>query len=305
MIESMLLREALYFGSRGFSIIPLCWPGHPSGLHGGHSCEPHKQGKVNLVGWKKWQMCRATEDDIRAWWEEWPRANIGAVMGTVSGIVGWDADGPEGIKRLADLSGDEGWKTWTFKTGGGGLRFLFRLPVDCPISPRHFDTGSEKLTFLGEGSYTVLPPSRHSSGQSYAWMGEMRPGYLPVADMPEALCVALMKRRTPDREPVGGEGRPQTMGARIHYAVTKARGIGLCKRWQPAVTGQGGRVVAFHLACALIHGLGLREEDALQIMMRHWNDRCSPPWEEWELHGRVHSALTTGHYTPIPEKKLG
>jgi len=104
---------------------------------------------------------------------------------------------------------------------------------------------------------------------------------------------------------VGGEGGLRPKAADIDYALTLARGIGYAKGWQPAISGQGGRIVAFHLACCLIHGLGIRAGDALAIMLRHWNWRCEPEWSEPELRQRVLSALATGHYTPIPEKRRG
>jgi hypothetical protein len=63
-------------------------------------------------------------------------------------------------------------------------------------------------------------------------------------------------------------------------------------------------VVAFTLACALVHGLGLHVDAALCIMLEEWNGRCVPPWSEDELRERVQSAADTGSYDPIPERPL-
>src|SRR5262245_14985494 len=57
----------------------------------------------------------------------------------------------------------------------------------------------------------------------------------------------------------------------------------------PAVSGQGGHRVTFRLACALVHGFALSEQDALNVL-REWNLGCQPEWSEAELIHKAKSA---------------
>src|SRR5262245_1718258 len=57
----------------------------------------------------------------------------------------------------------------------------------------------------------------------------------------------------------------------------------------PAISGQGGHKVTFRLACALVHGFALSEQDALSVL-REWNLGCQPRWSEAELTHKAKSA---------------
>jgi hypothetical protein len=56
------------------------------------------------------------------------------------------------------------------------------------------------------------------------------------------------------------------------------------------VSGQGGHKVTFRLACALVHGFALSEQDALTLL-REWNLGCQPRWSEAELTHKAKSAV--------------
>ena len=81
-------------------------------------------------------------------------------------------------KKLGELP-----NTWTSKTGGGGRHLFFKWPKGLALTR---DTAGKligpKVDVLGEGSYAVLPPSRHRSGAAYAWIGDGVDGEL--AELP-------------------------------------------------------------------------------------------------------------------------
>ena len=56
-----------------------------------------------------------------------------------------------------------------------------------------------------------------------------------------------------------------------------------------AISGQGGHNLTFRVAIDLVQGFGLSQEDAL-LLMREWNERCQPPWSEYELKHKVEDA---------------
>ncbi|MFZ5829887.1 MAG: DnaB-like helicase C-terminal domain-containing protein, partial [Planctomycetota bacterium] len=53
-------------------------------------------------------------------------------------------------------------------------------------------------------------------------------------------------------------------------------------RMPPAVSGKNGSNVTYHVACVLVLGFGLSDEDAMAVL-REYSSRCQPPWSEKEL----------------------
>ena len=82
----------------------------------------------------------------------------------------------------------------------------------------------------------------------------------------------------------------------------------------PAISGQGGHNTTFRIACRLIKGFHLPEEQALPMLLSEFNPRCQPPWTEQELRHKVQQASEKGqspdllavpkpngkHTTPVP-----
>lgn len=52
------------------------------------------------------------------------------------------------------------------ETGGGGRHRYFKCPADLPFNKTTFGPG---VDVLGDNSYVVAPPSKHSSGKRYSW----------------------------------------------------------------------------------------------------------------------------------------
>ncbi len=60
-----------------------------------------------------------------------------------------------------------------------------------------------------------------------------------------------------------------------------------------AVAGSGGHNDTFSLACTLVHGFGLSDNQAIGIL-RQWNQTCNPPWSNRELQHKVSQARKNG-----------
>jgi len=71
--------------------------------------------------------------------------------------------------------------------------------------------------------------------------------------------------------------------------VESARGW--ISKQQPAIEGNGGDSHTFFVAATLVHKFGLTEEDALEVI-QEWNDRCVPPWTEFELRRKLRYAAS-------------
>jgi hypothetical protein len=60
-----------------------------------------------------------------------------------------------------------------------------------------------------------------------------------------------------------------------------------------AIEGQQGDISTFKLACRLIRGFALTDEEAMSLLSS-WNFRCLPPWSERELRTKIASARRSG-----------
>jgi hypothetical protein len=56
-----------------------------------------------------------------------------------------------------------------------------------------------------------------------------------------------------------------------------------------SISGSGGHNAAFHVACTLVLGFGLSQEEAFRVMA-DWNQACRPPWSEKELRHKLADA---------------
>lgn len=144
MKEHDLLRAALGYAAQGLHVIPL---------------KPRDKVPLTAHGGKD-----ATTDpaQIRAWWTQWPDANIGIATGKVSGFWVLDLDGaypdtwpPLGIEP-------------TVKTARG-VHYYFRCPEGTEIKNRA-KIGGEQIDVRGDGGYVIAPPSIHPSGVRYEFI---------------------------------------------------------------------------------------------------------------------------------------
>jgi hypothetical protein len=123
MAENALERAALESIDRGWSIIPLRFSG-----------EDRK--KPLLESWTEYQGRAPTKAEAKAWWQKWPRANLGTVTGRVSGLVGVDLDGPNCsellkqhgvfLPRTAAVQTQHGYHGY-FRHPGNGLTISNRV----------------------------------------------------------------------------------------------------------------------------------------------------------------------------------
>lgn len=61
----------------------------------------------------------------------------------------------------------------------------------------------------------------------------------------------------------------------------------------PAVAGSGGHNATYHVACILVCGFALSEDEAFGLLSQ-WNATCLPPWSERELRHKIASAAKSG-----------
>lgn len=145
-----MLNEALKLARMGLSVIPL-----------------QSRSKKALISWSEFQKRRASEDEIKTWFEGRPNLNVGIVTGDISGIAIVDLDGTAGSETGKSLN----LSSPTTVITGKGRHLWFK-------APKHGLKNSVKslpgLDVRGEGGLVVAPPSVHENGLRYRWLAPLR-----------------------------------------------------------------------------------------------------------------------------------
>lgn len=161
--QKRTLECALYYGSRGWRVLPLqtivdgrCTCGRPD-------CASPGKHPATANGVKD---AAADEQTIRRWFGGGTAYNVGIAAGRLSGLAILDVDPKNG--------GDQSIRKYTLPqtleviTGSGGRHYYFRYPQDGEIRNSAGKLGPG-LDVRAEGGYVVAPPSIHSSENEYRW----------------------------------------------------------------------------------------------------------------------------------------
>lgn len=176
------LDAALEYASHGWAVFPCA-------------------GKVPIVG-DGFKQASTDEKQIRAWWTERPRANIGWAI--CDGLWVLDVDvGKGGAESLRDLERKHGPLPFTTRatTGSGGAHWIFRVPDGVRIRQgAGFAQGID--TRVGGKGYIIVGPSLHpDTGQRYRWHTVAEPLVAPawLTEMVRAHVVERKKYKPPER----------------------------------------------------------------------------------------------------------
>ena len=241
-----LVQAALKLAAHGYAVFP---------------CAPRGKQPITANGCKD-----ATRDpeQIRAWWQRTPAANIGIATGKPSGIVVLDVDededkGISGGESLKLWEGEFGAlpDTWQILTGGGGTHYLFRTDREV----RNRAGMLEGVDVRGDGGYIIAPPSIHPSGRAYVWEESSRDLREP-APLPEELYLLMT-----------GHGRE---GPRFEL---------------PARIGEGQRNDLLFRLAASLQAKGLSDAALYAAVQAENVARCQPPLPEPEVRALIESAL--------------
>ncbi|MCE3234981.1 MAG: hypothetical protein K0Q50_1161 [Vampirovibrio sp.] len=189
----MILDEALKYAAQGWPVFPV-------------------NEKIPLI--KEWPA-KATTDEaqITAWWEEYPKANIGLVTGKRSGLLVLDVDGPMGEASLEALMQEHGNLPQTLTAATGrGWHIYFRYPNQQDIKNDVGKKLGQGLDVRGMGGFVVAPGSRHANGSFYAWIDTDA----PLANPPGWL-LELLEHDSTDKQEIALAPIPITTHKATHY----------------------------------------------------------------------------------------
>ena len=166
---------AARYATQGWHVLPLHHP-----VAGGCSCGMpacDNVGKHPRIA-RGFHEATTNTEQVRAWWEHWPDANIGIAPGP-SGLVVIDVDEPDG-EAAAESLGLFSEPTWAVTTGRveGGRHLYFRHPGNGAVIGNR--SLAPHVDVRADGGYVVAPPSVHASGKRYRWEPRFTDAPLPL-----------------------------------------------------------------------------------------------------------------------------
>lgn len=220
----------------------------------GWSVIPVDSNKKPLVKWEEYQKRIASIDEIEAWFEQWPNANIGVVTGSISKLIVVDIDPRHGGTNKLFKE----FKTPCSITGGGGWHYYFTS--DKMIKNRAGVLPG--IDIRGEGGFVIAPPSMHSSGGAYQW--HISPKEASFSEFPHwILHVTEKSQNKGDWQDVlygVSEGERNTSAARV---IGKLLSVFSREDW----------------------------EEFVIPLVRDWNNQNNPPLSDKELESTYNSLV--------------
>ncbi len=213
----------------------------------------------------------------------------------VVGLLVVDVDTKDGkkgfetINRL-ELSGREFPETFTQTTPSGGLHMVYEVAepigqsVELEGKQSGLDTRSRGGLIVGSGS--------EIDGVAYTDNGKK------VIEAPSWLIEYC--KNAPSQKVKKETKAPEK---EVNQDKAKKRAAEFLKNNAPlAIQGQGGDQTTFSVA-AKLKDFGLTKQNALDVLLDNWNDRCEPPWDAEELSRKIENAFaysqnTAGTHSP-------
>lgn len=187
-------------------------------------------------------------------------------------------------------------RTFTVGSARGGFHLYFR-PRDGERfrsrAYRKMPNGREVYAIEGFPGLDIRADGGLAVGPGSQWRG--LPYTLktdaPFAELPEFIA-ELARRATPRLVAATVESsapvdQPGSIDQATAYLLSA----------EPAVEGQGGDPHTIVVANRCMD-LGVSPDTTATLMLEHWNERCSPPWDSDDLLRKVHSAAKS-RQTPI------
>jgi bifunctional DNA primase/polymerase-like protein/AAA domain-containing protein len=265
--------DALDLAARGFRVFPL----------------RENDWRPKIKGWV--DAATVDPDQIRRWWAQWPKANVGVATG--KGLVVIDIDNKKGKNGSASFAAldlpAESLDTFTVETPSGGRHVYFKGP---DVTNSRDDLGSG-LDVRTAGGYVVGPGSTLTDG-----VKEGQPGgvYLPsmgrpdcLQPAPDALTSRLLAATDRDR-PRG----LNNLDVSIPGALARAEDY-LDEKAEAALRGEDRGTFQTAL---FLRDIGVDEETALDLIEERWNPHRSPPRDHDRLAFKVANAYRYGENPP-------
>lgn len=267
-MPSSKLEWALYWAARGFRVFPLSEGGT----------------RPIFEGWTE----SATTDpgQIRTWWTRavpWGNAEQDYNIGILT--TGWlviDLDikrGKSGAQSFFKLHGE--FDTFVVRTPTGGYHLYYRAPYE--VSNSQGDQGGIAAGVDGRGWHGFVAAAGSERAEGFYTIDQDWDWTVPLPVAPEVFLSRCKQPGTRLRDTVSTALIELDMPSAIAMATDWAQ------REPGAVYGQGQDNAIFLLGCYL-RDLGVSEHTAVEIVLEHWNPRCSPPLSDEKVAEKMRNA---------------
>jgi len=120
------------------------------------------------------------EEQIRAWWEQWPGSNIGLATGHLFDVI--DVDVPEGVRTYLQMLEDDQLHVHGHVITASGGHHLYIKPEQDSGNKGRCIPG---VDFRGLGGYVVAPPSTLGPRwRSWTWFTKPSPAITSGSEVP-------------------------------------------------------------------------------------------------------------------------
>lgn len=250
--------QAISLARQGFKVFPIT---------------PGAKAPPLILGWQI--AATADEAQVRAWWTDWPSANIGIHC---DGLIVIDVDERKGgdeslvaLEAAYDLP-----PTLDVATPSGGHHLYYRSVAAVANGVNVYGRG---IDIRSSGGY-VLAPGSEVDGKPYKIVK-----HLPIAEAPAFLAERTAPPK-PDRErqPTPQASSPTARDRAIEWLIAQ----------ESVVEGERNHT-GYVVACKL-RDFGLNEADTAAVMREHW--KCQPPLDDAEINHLAHSASNYAQNDP-------
>jgi replicative DNA helicase len=278
-----------------------------------------------------WERLRIKPEEVARYFDD-PRLNVGVILGEASQwLIDIDLDCDEAVRlapRLLPQTAKFGRTTrrrshWVYTSEGAET-------LKCTDVAKDSKGRKKMLVELRASNLqTVFPGSTHETGEPIAWEPNDLTPILPIAaaDLTTAVkrlaaACLLVRNGFSDENAVALvqkfeagalDGLPEEVDRQVRDwlgLVAKKRGnptpllisnadairraTAYIARMPEAISGSAGHQALWNVAIVLTRGFSLSEQDAIDLVNREYNPRCSPPWSEKEVRHKIESAARKG-----------
>lgn len=213
-------------------------------------------------------------EQIEAWCIQFPGCNWGVLC---DDLVVPDVDPKNGgLGSLVALELEFDFpRTLEASTPSGGRHLYYRRPDGHPPVANSVSKIAPGIDIRGFHGFVVAAGSRTAKGR-YLFKADV-----PIADAPQWLLdrIAAATITSQHKGAAVPDASPDIVERAVEWLRTRAG----------ATQGDSGDDWTYKTACC-VRDLGLSELQAFEVMLEHWNVKCSPAWDATGLKAKVVSA---------------
>ena len=265
-----------------------------------------------LVKWKPYQTKKVDKITFEKWLNPKKDYNFGVLTGTINSIGVIDVDRKGWVKDVEKIITPTPWATDSIN----GAHFYYCLGNNQHLQKRTkvlMADGATKADVIGEGAYIVGPYSLHPAdhlweGSDYKklpdwiktkWALKNLLFYLPRFEWEFEDGLPLFQENwifEVEKSNVNLEKKKSFRNwiLKANYESKYSAAVKYIKKMDGAIANVNGNNKTLQAACVCIKKFLLTDSDSHNILVKHFNPKCEPPWDPKDLWKYIHDANEYG-----------